>query len=71
MIDQLQRRERQLRGAIALMIQKPIDDAFGVKPLKPIERERRTGTVAQQPLQAGSLLAAIGTSASSENPLFS
>jgi hypothetical protein len=32
-VDQLQRRERQRRGAVTLWLWQPIDDALVVKPL--------------------------------------
>jgi hypothetical protein len=42
MVDQLQRRERQRRSAIALGLGQAIDDTFGVDQLQALERERRT-----------------------------
>jgi len=57
-VDQLQRRERQRRCAIALWPGQPIDDARVVKPLDPLEREGRPSTVAQQPLQPGAIVRA-------------
>ena len=56
LVDQLQRCERQRRGAVTLGFGQPIDDAFGVEQFKTLEREAWTGTVAQQPLQAGAVI---------------
>jgi len=52
MIDQLQRRERQRRGAIALGPGQAIDDACGVEQFQTLERKWRAGTVTHQALQA-------------------
>jgi hypothetical protein len=57
-VDQLQRRERQRRGAVTLWLWQPIDDALVVKPLQALERERWASTIAQQSLQAGAILRA-------------
>ena len=61
MIDQLQRGERQCRGAIALGLGQAIDDACGVEQLQTLERERRAGTVTQQPLQARAIVRGEGS----------
>jgi hypothetical protein len=56
MVDQLQRCERQRRGAIALWFGQPIGDLLVIDQLQAFERERRAGTIAQQPLQAGAIV---------------
>ena len=58
MVDQLQRGERQRRGAVTLWFEQPVDDTFGVEQLQTLERERRAGTIAQQPLQTGAIMPA-------------
>ena len=59
LVDQLQRGERQRRGAIALGLGQPIDDALVVEQLQALERERGPSTVPQQPLQAIGILRAV------------
>ena len=59
LVDQLQRGERQRRGAIALGLGQPIDNAFGAEQFQPLEGERRASTVPQQPLQAVAILRAV------------
>jgi hypothetical protein len=59
LVDQLQRGERQSRGAIALGLGQPIDNAFGAEQFQPLEGERRASTVPQQPLQAVAILRAV------------
>jgi hypothetical protein len=56
MIDQLQRGERQRRGAIAPGLGQALDDAFGVEQVQALERERRAGAVAQPPLQPDAIV---------------
>jgi hypothetical protein len=55
-VDQLQWRERQHHGAVALRLGQPIDNAFGVEQFQPLKCERRASTIAQQRLQAGAIL---------------
>jgi hypothetical protein len=50
MVDQLQRGERQRRGAIALGLGQPVDDMVGVEQIQTLKREGRACAVAQQPL---------------------
>jgi hypothetical protein len=40
MFDQLQRVERQHRGAVTLGFGHPVDDAFGVEQLQMLERQK-------------------------------
>jgi hypothetical protein len=47
LVDQLQRGERQRRGALALGLGQPIDNAFGAEQFQPLEGERRASTVPQ------------------------
>ena len=56
MINQLQRREGQRRGAIALGSGYAVDDPLRVDQMETFEREGRAGTVAQPPLQARAIL---------------
>jgi hypothetical protein len=51
LIDQLQRREEQRRGAIALGSGQAVDEVLIVDQIETLKREGRAGTTAQQPLQ--------------------
>jgi len=56
LVDQLQRRERQRRGAFTLWFGQPVEDRFGVEQLQTLQCERRPSTIAQQPLQPGAIV---------------
>ena len=55
-VQQFQGREGQRGAAVELGFRQPIDHPLGVDLGQPFQGERRAGTVAQQPLQAGAVV---------------